>query len=73
MVSPTPALRSAKSASYVGGKLIVKATVKNVGARDGAEVVQVYVNVPAGSGLAQPPKRLVGFQKVAQSAGKART
>ena len=60
---------SGKSASYAGGKLIVKATVKNTGARDGAEVVQVYVNVPAGSGLAQPPKRLVGFQKVALKAG----
>ena len=61
-----------KSASYVGDKLIVKATVKNVGARDGAEVVQVYVNVPAGSGLAQPPKRLVGFQKVALKAGESK-
>ena len=43
------------------GKFIVSATVTNSGAREGAEVVQVYLGIPAEG---QPPKRLVGFQKV---------
>lgn len=50
-----------------GGKFDVKVKVKNTGARKGAEVVQVYLQLPssASSGrLVQPPKRLVGFAKV---------
>ncbi|NMM75528.1 glycosyl hydrolase [Acidovorax sp. SRB_24] len=47
----------------------VEATVRNTGARAGAEVLQVYLSVPSGSGLPQPPKRLVGFRKVALAAG----
>jgi beta-glucosidase len=39
----------------------VTATVINTGAVPGAEVVQVYLGVPVAG---QPPKRLVGFQKV---------
>ncbi|MGD8199347.1 beta-glucosidase [Ornithinimicrobium sp. W1679] len=39
----------------------VRARVTNTGDRQGAEVVQVYVAIPA---TGQPPKRLVGFQKV---------
>lgn len=39
----------------------VTARVTTTGGRHGAEVVQVYVAVPADG---QPPKRLVGFQKV---------
>ncbi len=39
----------------------VRARVTNTGDRRGAEVVQVYVAIPA---TGQPPKRLVGFQKV---------
>lgn len=39
----------------------VKATVTNTGPVAGAEVVQVYLGVPVDG---QPPKRLVGFQKV---------
>lgn len=46
------------------GPYRVEATVRNTGERAGAEVLQVYVSVPSGSGLPQPPKRLVGFQKV---------
>lgn len=50
------------------------ATVTNTGSREGAEVVQVYVSVPpqsAAFGATQPPKRLVGFQKVRLAAGAA--
>ena len=36
-------------------------TVKNTGKVAGAEVVQVYLGIPV---QGQPPKRLVGFQKV---------
>jgi beta-glucosidase len=36
--------------------------VQNTGSRAGAEVAQVYLGLPAGIG--EPPKRLVGWQKV---------
>ncbi|MEB2317079.1 MAG: glycoside hydrolase family 3 C-terminal domain-containing protein [Pseudomonadota bacterium] len=47
----------------------VEATVRNTGERAGAEVVQVYLSVPSGAGLPQPPKRLVGFRKVLLAPG----
>lgn len=46
--------------------------VTNSGARDGAEVVQVYVSLPASAnavGAAQPPRRLVGFGRIALAPG----
>ncbi len=46
----------------------VTATVTNTGDRQGAEVVQVYLAVPW---VGQPPKRLVGFQKVALHPGES--
>ena len=36
--------------------------VENIGSRHGAEVPQVYLGLPAS--LGEPPKRLVGFEKV---------
>lgn len=45
----------------------VSMPVKNTGKRAGAEVVQVYVTLPASAnavGAVQPPKRLIGFQRV---------
>ena len=42
-------------------------TLTNTGARAGAEVPQVYLGLPAG--LNEPPKRLVGWQKVPLNAG----
>lgn len=50
-------------------------TVTNTGKRTGAEVVQAYVSLPASAdavGLAQPPKRLVGFQKVEVAPGASK-
>lgn len=47
--------------------LTVTAVVRNTGDRAGAEVVQVYVGLPVE--LGQPPKRLVGFQKVGVEPG----
>ncbi len=45
----------------VNSPVTVTAALTNTGARAGAEVVQVYLGVPAEG---QPPRRLVGFQKV---------
>jgi beta-glucosidase len=49
-------------------------TVANTGQRAGAEVVQAYVTLPASAdtiGHAQPPRRLVGFQRVELAPGAA--
>lgn len=48
----------------------VSALVTNTGARAGSEVVQVYLGIPVAG---QPPKRLVGFQKVALEPGESQT
>jgi len=45
-------------------------TVKNTGKRDGAEVAQIYAALPALA--AEPPKRLVGFNKVLLKAGESK-
>jgi beta-glucosidase len=47
----------------------VTATVTNTGPVAGAEVVQVYAGVPVAG---QPPKRLVGFQKVFVQPGESK-
>ena len=46
--------------------------VKNTGARDGAEVVQLYISDLYAS-IAPPVKRLRGFQKINLKAGETRT
>ena len=54
------------------GKYDVKVKVTNTGGKKGAEVVQVYLQLPASANagrLVQPPKRLVGFAKVELDAG----
>lgn len=45
-----------------GGTVTVRATVKNTGARAGADVVQLYVGDPPSA--AEPPQQLKAFQKV---------
>jgi beta-glucosidase len=47
----------------------VTASVTNTGAVPGAEVVQVYVGIPVDG---QPPKRLIGFQKVFVDPGESK-
>jgi beta-glucosidase len=67
---------SAPSVAPSGSNYAVKATVTNTGAKAGSEVVQVYLSLPAGAssvGAAQPPKRLVAFQKVELAAGASQT
>lgn len=57
------------------GVIDVNATVTNTGSVAGSEVVQVYVSLPAtanGTGVVQPPKRLVGFQKVELAPGASK-
>lgn len=46
----------------------VSARLTNTGPRAGAEVVQVYLGIPAAG---QPPKRLVGFRKVRLGPGES--
>ena len=70
----TFSLKSTFEAKTVSnGKYYVKTTVKNTGKVEGSEVVQVYLGVPSGPYLPQPPKRLVGFQRVTVAAGKTST
>jgi len=47
--------------------VIVRGTVRNTGGRDGADVVQVYAEIPD----ADAPGRLVGFARVEVAAGAA--
>jgi beta-glucosidase len=42
--------------------------LRNSGSRDGAEVAQVYLGLPASTG--EPPRRLVGWAKVELGPGK---
>ncbi len=48
------------------------ARVTNIGKRPGAEVVQLYLSLPASAntvGAKQPPRRLVGFQRIELAPG----
>ncbi len=46
-------------------------TVRNTGARAGAEIAQVYAGLPATA--QEPPKRLVAWEKIPLAAGEAKT
>ena len=52
------------------GGVTLRVTLRNTGNRAGAEVAQVYANLPALSG--EPPKRLVAWQKVMLAPGETR-
>ncbi|RRA48127.1 glycoside hydrolase family 3 protein [Acidipila sp. EB88] len=54
-----------------GEKPTATLTVKNTGKRAGAEVVELYAMLPASA--QEPPKRLVGFDKVMLQPGESRT
>ena len=56
--------------SGAAAPVTVTASVTNTGSRAGAEVVQVYLGIPAEG---QPPKRLVGFQKVFLAPDESKT
>jgi beta-glucosidase len=53
-----------------GPKVGVSFTVQNSGHRDGAEIAEVYAALPASTG--EPPKRLVGWNKVQLKAGESK-
>jgi beta-glucosidase len=52
------------------GNLTATLTVTNTGKVDGAEVVELYAALPPASG--EPPRRLIGWQKVQLAAGSAK-
>jgi len=54
-----------------GDKVKVSFTLTNSGARDGAEIAEVYAALPASA--QEPPKRLVGWSKVELKAGEKKT
>ena len=45
--------------------------ISNMGSREGAEVVQLYLGMPSTNAVPQPPKQLKGFQKVMLKPDKA--
>jgi beta-glucosidase len=53
-----------------GKEPTVSFTVKNAGARAGAEIAEVYVALPASAG--EPPKRLAAFTKLPLKPGESR-
>ena len=53
-----------------GSETTVSFTVKNTGSRAGAEIAEVYAALPASAG--EPPKRLVGWDKVHLNAGESK-
>lgn len=53
-----------------GAETTVSFTVKNTGSRDGAEIAEVYAELPASA--EEPPKRLVGWSKVWLKAGESK-
>ena len=53
-----------------GKEPTVSFTVKNTGARAGAEVAEVYVSLPAAAG--EPPKRLAGWSKLQLKPGESK-
>jgi beta-glucosidase len=54
-----------------GGKVQASVTVTNTGAREGATVVQLYIQDPVAS-ISRPVKELKHFQKVQLKAGESR-
>jgi beta-glucosidase len=55
-----------------GGESVeVSFSVQNTGKRAGQEVAQVYLSLPATAG--EPPKRLIGWEKVELQAGESKT
>ena len=54
------------------GKIRISVDVKNVGAREGDEVVQLYIRDLAGS-VTRPVKQLEGFERITLKAGETKT
>ena len=54
-----------------GDSINVSVDLTNTGERDGSEVVEIFVNAPAG-GIIKPKKELCGFEKVYLKAGESK-
>jgi beta-glucosidase len=66
----TYAYSGASSQVDGSGSVTVTFTLANTGKVAGAEVAQVYAALPAAAG--EPPKRLIGWQKVTLAAGESK-
>lgn len=55
----------------VDGEIVVSVRIRNIGGRDGEEVVQLYVSDPCAS-LVRPVVELKGFARVAVGVGESR-
>jgi beta-glucosidase len=62
----------AETAKIAGDAIHVTASVTNTGARDGAEVVELYVG-PKDGGDDEPVKQLAAFKRVALKAGESKS
>ncbi len=58
-------------AAAAGHSVTASFVVKNAGKRAGKEIAEVYATLPASAG--EPPKRLIGWQKVELAAGESKT
>jgi beta-glucosidase len=58
-------------ANVSGHNLTVSFDVKNTGKRAGKEIAQVYLSLPSSTN--EPPKRLIGWQKVELAPGESKT
>lgn len=54
-----------------GNGVTVSFSVKNTGNRGGNEIAQVYASLPSGTG--EPPKRLIGWDRVELAPGQSKT
>ncbi len=54
-----------------GAELQVSFSVRNTGKRPGEEAAQVYLSLPSAAG--EPPKRLIGWEKVDLQPGESKT
>ncbi|HZU21692.1 MAG TPA: glycoside hydrolase family 3 C-terminal domain-containing protein, partial [Terriglobales bacterium] len=62
---------SARALNAGTAKLTVEAEVRNIGARDGVEIVELYIGL-RGTSVARPVRELKGFRRVALRAGESR-
>jgi beta-glucosidase len=62
---------SARAISEGSAALAVSADIRNTGAREGTETVQLYIRL-RGTSVARPVRELKGFQRVRLAAGESR-
>ncbi len=60
-----------ETATTAGHSVTVPFSVKNGGKRAGKQIAEVYASLPAST--SEPPKRLIGWQKVDLAAGESKT